>query len=93
MLILGYEAFVHHSLFCLWGGRRGHSIGRKGGAMMYQIHSVTISRTDEDRPPQMYTYNTELYVQDIKAERKRVKEQFQADHVMFVYSEIPKDAY
>lgn len=58
--------------------------------MIYQIHKVTIARGG-DEPPQMYTYNTSVFVQDIKAERKRLKEQFQADTVFFVYTHLPKD--
>lgn len=58
--------------------------------MMFEIHKVTIARNTEE-PPQMYTYNTSVFVQDIKAERKRIKDQFQADTVFFVYTQMPKD--
>jgi len=59
--------------------------------MMFQIHKVTISRTKEDEPIQSYSYQTDMLVQDIKQERKRLKEQFQADRVFFIYSQLPKE--
>lgn len=58
--------------------------------MIFEIHKVTIARNTED-PPQMFTYNTSVFVQDIKVERKRLKKQFQADTVFFIYSQIPRD--
>jgi len=58
--------------------------------MMFQIHKVTISRTKEDEPIQSYSYLTDMLVQDIKQERKRLKEQFQADRVFFVFTQIPQ---
>lgn len=57
---------------------------------MYHILKVTISRDVEDQPLQMYSYNTSVFVADVKAERKRLREMFQADKVFFVYSEVPK---
>jgi hypothetical protein len=60
--------------------------------MMFQIHKVTISRTKEDEPIQSYSYLTDMLVQDIKQERKRLKEQFQADRVFFVFTQIPQES-
>lgn len=60
--------------------------------MIFQIHKVTISRNVEDMPIQSYSYLTDVFVQDIKQERKRLKEQFQADRVFFIYTKIPKES-
>jgi len=59
--------------------------------VMYHILKVTISRRVEDMPFQQYSYLTDVFVQDIKQERERLKSQFQADRVHLCYETIDKD--
>ena len=56
--------------------------------MIYNIRRVTIARTTDDQV-QRYGYNTDMFCTDLKAERHRVREQFQADTVHFAYVEMP----
>lgn len=56
--------------------------------MIYNIQKVTITRTRNDEI-QRYGYNTDMFCTDLKAERKRVRDQFQADTVHFAYTEMP----
>lgn len=56
--------------------------------MIYNIQKVTINRTRNDEV-QRYGYMTDMFCTDLKAERARLKEAFQADTVHLIYTEMP----
>jgi len=56
--------------------------------MIYNIQKVTINRVRNDEP-QRYGYTTDMFCNDLKAERARLKAAFQADTVHLIYTELP----
>ena len=54
---------------------------------MYEIKKVTISRNIEGQVNQ-YSYLTSMFTADIEQQRKAMKAQFQADSVIFIFTEV-----
>jgi hypothetical protein len=57
--------------------------------MTYQIHRITINSTTEGVSNRIQMYPEDYTVRNLKDERNRLKTQYGADSIHFVYTAIP----